>query len=84
MACVRRLEVPPPETRNKCDAIFKSRVVAVRHSPHILGPAGASVRWRTYRSSSSDPVFASEPTASTPAPYAVRHMQTPTRASWCP
>ena len=43
MACVRRFEVLPPETRNKCDAIFKSRVVAVRHSPHILGPAGVGV-----------------------------------------
>ena len=44
MACVRRLEVPPPETRNKCDAIFKSRVVARRHSPHILGSAGRRCR----------------------------------------
>jgi len=29
MACVRKFEVPPPETHNNCDAIFKSRAVAM-------------------------------------------------------
>jgi len=47
MACVRKFEVPPPETHNNCDAIFKSLAVAmppdnVRRHPKGV-KCGASV-----------------------------------------